>query len=154
MRDPGSLNTLFTSGFSSHGAGRWGLSLAGVVNRSGLAVAPGHTAREEAGARRALARAGLAHLDRIEDLEAVPETVLDRMRRILNSRLDQAEEQTDSPGPDGGQLLTAYRGLRRDVIAVQTAELRRLYDGHQVSDATRRQLQRDLDLEDAGLGAD
>jgi len=131
-----------------------GLSLAGVVNRSGLAVEPEHTAREEARARLVLARAGLAHLDRIEDLESVPETVLDRMRRILSSRLDQAEEQPDGAASDAAPLLTAYRGLRRDVIAVQTVELRRLYDEHQVSDATRRQLQHDLDLEDAGLGTD
>ncbi|QMU76670.1 Na+/H+ antiporter [Streptacidiphilus sp. PB12-B1b] len=130
-----------------------GLSLAGVVNRSGLAVEPEHTLREEAQARQALARAGLAHLAQVEDLESVPEPVLDRTRRILRARLDHAQEQAEEPSPEGTPLLAAYRGLRREVIAVQSAELRRLYDQHRVSDATRRALQHDLDLEEAGMGA-
>ena len=55
-------------------------------------------------------------------------------------------------GPDTAEQLAAYRGLRREVITVQSAELRRLYDEHQVSDTTRRNLQHDLDLEDAAMG--
>jgi CPA1 family monovalent cation:H+ antiporter len=35
---------------------------------------------------------------------------------------------------------------------VQNTELHRLYDDHRISDTTRRQLQRDLDLEAAALG--
>ncbi|MFC1409722.1 Na+/H+ antiporter [Streptacidiphilus sp. N1-12] len=133
-----------------------GLSLAGVVNRSGLAVAPGQSAREEARARKALAEAGLAHLDRLTDLESAPGPALERARRNLEARLDQAEEaEEQDPGtavsPDGIPLLVAYRDLRRDIVALQGAELRRLYDEHRVSETTRRRLQRDLDLEDAAL---
>ncbi|MEZ0094032.1 Na+/H+ antiporter [Streptacidiphilus sp. EB129] len=130
-----------------------GLSLAGVVNRSGLAIEPEHTAREEAAARGTLARAGLSHLDTLADLQSVPDAALERLRRNLDARLDQAEEQVADPAADSNApMLTAYRGLRREIIAVQGNELRRLYDGHQVSEATRRRLQHDLDLEEAALG--
>ncbi|GAA3023944.1 Na+/H+ antiporter [Kitasatospora albolonga] len=125
-----------------------GLSLAGVVNRSGLALEPEHTEREESATRDSLTRAGLGHLDQLADLEAVPDTVLDRMRRSLTARLDRPAD------PDGraDSEVAVYRELRREVIAVQNTELRRLYDEHRVSSTTRRKLQRDLDLEETGLG--
>ncbi|MBV6700431.1 Na+/H+ antiporter [Kitasatospora aureofaciens] len=126
-----------------------GLSLAPLVQRSGLALEPEHTAREEAGARASLARAGLAHLDQLADLESVPDHVLDRIRRGLEARLRHADDPDDSPGADA---LAAYRDIRREVITVQNGELHRLYDDHCISDTTLRRLQRDLDLEEAGLG--
>ncbi|MCZ4556585.1 Na+/H+ antiporter [Rhodococcus sp. PvR044] len=124
-----------------------GLSLARVVNRSGLALEPEHTAREEVEARDILDRAALAFVDRLADLETQPEPVIDRVRRGLGARLDHT---TDSP--DGSTLDAAYRELRHEVIAVQNVELRRLYDEHQISETTRKSLQRDLDREDAALG--
>ncbi|MER5641134.1 Na+/H+ antiporter [Kitasatospora sp. NPDC002227] len=124
-----------------------GLSLAPLVNRSGLALEPEHTAREEAEAREALTRAGLVHLDQLTDLESIPEHVVDRVRRGLEARLEQGDEPAT-----GAPALASYRALRREVIAVQTTALRHLYDDHLVSDTTRRQLQRDLDLEETGLG--
>jgi len=128
-----------------------GLSLAPLVNRSGLALEPEHTAREEAQTRESLAHAGLAHVDQLADLETVPAAVLDRVRRNLSARLQQTDEPGDDPVATGTSALTAYREVRREVIAVQGTELRRLYDEHEISDTTRRQLQHDLDLEEAGL---
>ncbi|MFI6448065.1 Na+/H+ antiporter [Kitasatospora sp. NPDC050543] len=124
-----------------------GLSLAVVVNRSGLALEPEHTAREEAQARDALNRAALTHIDDLESLEAMPEAVIDRVRRGLDARLDRSVD-----GPDGSTVDAAYRELRHEVIAIQGNELRRLYDEHRISDATRRSLQHDLDREEAALG--
>jgi CPA1 family monovalent cation:H+ antiporter len=129
-----------------------GLSLAAVVNRSGLALEPEHTAREEADTRTALTRTALIHLDEITGLETVPDAALDRVRRRLDAQLDQGTDAEET-GTTGGQtVLTAYRELRREVIAVQSAELRRLYDDHEISDTTRRRLQHELDLEETGLG--
>lgn len=128
-----------------------GLSLAPLVNRSGLALEPEHTAREEQQAREQLARAGLEHLDGLAELEATPEHVLDRVRRGLQARLRHAEDAEESDG--GAPALAVYQELRREVIDVQNTELHRLYDDHRISDTTRRQLQRDLDLEAAALGA-
>jgi CPA1 family monovalent cation:H+ antiporter len=127
-----------------------GLSLAPLVTRSGLVLEPEHTAREEARARASLARTALAHVDQLADLETTSDVVLDRVRRNLGARLQQGEE-LGGQDSDSGSALTAYYQLRREVITVQTAELRRLYDEHQISDATRRQLQHDLDLEETGL---
>jgi CPA1 family monovalent cation:H+ antiporter len=123
-----------------------GLTLAPVVNRSGLALEPEHTAREEAEARDTLNRAALAHVDELALLDAQPAHAVDRVRRALAARLDHGAE--DSGGSSDG----AYRDLRHAVIAVQNAELRRLYDEHRISAATLRNLQHDLDREEAALG--
>ncbi len=131
-----------------------GFTLAPVVRRSGIALEPDHTDREEAEARSHLAHAGLARLEELAELEAVPDSVLDRLRRALDSRLDDAHgrlaDGNGSPPPSESADLV-HRQLRRDLIAVETAELQRLYDEHRISDTTRRRLQRSLDLEEARL---
>ncbi len=124
-----------------------GLTLAAVVNRSGLALEPEHTAREEAEARDELNRAALDHVEGLAELEAVADTALDRVRRGLTARLDRTPE-----APDGTTADAAYRQLRQEVIAVQNARLQRLYEEHRISDTTLRLLQHDLDLEHAALG--
>jgi CPA1 family monovalent cation:H+ antiporter len=124
-----------------------GLTLAPVVNRSGLALEPEHTAREEAGARDALNRAALAHIEQLALLDAQPAHALDRVRRGLAARLDHGADDTGGAPAD-----SAYRALRHAVIALQSTELRRLYDEHRISAATLRSLQHDLDREDAALG--
>nr|WP_313880876.1 hypothetical protein [Streptomyces silvisoli] len=66
--------------------------------------------------------------------------------RVEHARERLGEEERDRTTAD------AYRQLRIDVIAVETAELRRLYDINRISDTTRRRVQRRLDLEEARLG--
>jgi CPA1 family monovalent cation:H+ antiporter len=136
-----------------------GLSLAPLVNRSGIALEPEDTAREQDRTREHLARTGLEHLDRLADLGAAPEAALARARLPLEARLEQsrARDQDLDRGdrdrtPEEDSVLHVYRQLRREVIALQSAELRQLYDGHRISDTTRRLLQYDLDLEETGLG--
>ncbi|MGF1424947.1 Na+/H+ antiporter [Kitasatospora sp. LaBMicrA B282] len=124
-----------------------GLSLATVVKRSGLALEPEHTAREEADAQDALNHAALDHVEQLADLDAMPQTTIDRARRALNARLDRTGD-----GPDVSAVDAPYHQLRRAVIAVQNTELHRLYDEHRISDTTRRRLQHDLDREEAALG--
>jgi CPA1 family monovalent cation:H+ antiporter len=131
-----------------------GFTLAPVVRRSGIALEPDHTEREEAQARCSLANAGLSRLDEISELEAVPDVVLDRLRRGLTARLDDASDRLGQADGDDTPTESAdltYRQLRRDLITVEEAELRRLYDEHRISDTTRRRLQRSLDLEEARL---
>ena len=129
-----------------------GLSLAPLVNRSGIALEPQDTAREQAMARRHLARAGLEHVEGLADLEAAPEAVLSRVRQSLDARLRHSETLDDEQTPGEASVLGVYRQVRREVIALQTAELQQLYETHRISDTTRRQLQHDLDLEETGLG--
>ncbi|MFJ6485032.1 Na+/H+ antiporter [Streptomyces sp. NPDC091682] len=128
-----------------------GFTLTAVVRRSGIGLEPDHTEREETGARLSLAEAGLRRLDELSGLDAAPQAVLDRLRRALQARRDHARDRL---GDDEGPYESAdqvYRHLRRDLINVEAAELRRLYDDHRISDTTRRQLQRTLDLEEARL---
>ncbi|MFC1417770.1 Na+/H+ antiporter [Streptacidiphilus cavernicola] len=134
-----------------------GLSLAPLVNRSGIALEPEDTTREQEQTRELLARAGLEHLDQLADLAAAPEAALARARLPLEALLRQSrgyDQDGDGEGrsPEDASVLQVHRQLRRDVIALQSAELRRLYDTHRISDTTRRLLQYDLDLEEAGLG--
>ena len=127
-----------------------GFTLAPLVRRTGIALAPADTAAEGVRARLGATRAAMAHLETVSDLEAAPRAVVERVRRELTGRLDQltAGERDGGPGPADG----AYRALRRDLIAVENAELNRMYDAGEISDATRRSVQRTLDLEDTGLG--
>jgi CPA1 family monovalent cation:H+ antiporter len=59
---------------------------------------------------------------------------------------------SDDDAPGSAAAAEQYLTLRRDLLAVQSLELTRLYESGRITDATRRRLQRDLDLEDAGLG--
>jgi CPA1 family monovalent cation:H+ antiporter len=129
-----------------------GFTLAPLVHRTGIALAPDDTAMEGLRARLQVTRVALAHLDQLADVEAAPEVVIDRLRRELTRRLQQLEAATDDGRPD--PTADAYRWLRRDLIAVESAELNRLYEVGSISDTTRRNIQHALDLEDTGLGDD
>ena len=76
--------------------------------------------------------------------------MIDRARASLQARLGHTRARIDgsrAPEPDG---LTD-RQLRRDLNAAENAELVHLYDNGTISQATRQQLQRGLDLEAARL---
>jgi CPA1 family monovalent cation:H+ antiporter len=107
-------------------------------------VPPEHARNEELVALLAMSKAALDHLDRIETVEAAPEVVVAQLRRTLRARLDDA---------DGGEptVEPVMRQLRRDLIAVESTELARLYDEGTIGAVTRRHLQRRLDLEAASL---
>ncbi|MDF3290212.1 Na+/H+ antiporter [Streptomyces silvisoli] len=132
-----------------------GFTLAPVVRRSGIALEPQHTAREEAQARHHLARAALAELEQIETADAAPQIALKQLHRHLEARIQQANDDSSTDG-DTDDTATrpadAYREIRRALIAVETAELQRLYEANKISNTTRRRLQRALDLEEASLG--
>ncbi len=130
-----------------------GFTLAPLVRRAGVALAPSDVRHEDTVARLHVARAGLAHLEQLADLELAPDTVLDQLRRTLQARIDRIEADRDPEVP-GEAGVAAYRTLRRDVLAVQRRELDRLFEAGTIGDGTRRRVQRGLDLEDAGLGDD
>jgi len=130
-----------------------GFTLAPVVRASGIALEPEDTAREEAQAVNRILVAALDRLEEMTEADAVSPVVADRMRRDLQARIDQAQlALSDQEAEPDTATLTAYRRLRRDLIAVESATLQRLYAEHKVSDPVRGTLQRALDLEEAGLG--
>src|SRR5262249_44732282 len=110
-----------------------GFTLAPLVHRSGIAVAPEAAENEEALARRRAAEAG------------VPAARAGRVRRELHTRTEQA------PADEPATAAAPYREVRRELIAVEGTELGRLHEEGLISDGTRRRLQRVLDLEDARL---
>ena len=120
-----------------------GLSLAGVVTGSGLAVDPALRASKETAARTALAEAAVDYIDGLTETGSLPEAVLERARRRYTARLGNQ--------PDGAWPAANYAALQRDVLAVQSAELRRLYAAGMVSDGTRRRLQLELDRAEAAV---
>ena len=109
--------------------------------------------REETVARLRLAEAGLARLEELAGNDAAPDAVIDRVRARLQTRIGHASARLDgtqAPEPDG----PTERELRRDLIAAENAELARLFDSGTISDATRRLLQHNLDLEATRLSDD
>jgi CPA1 family monovalent cation:H+ antiporter len=129
-----------------------GFTLAPLVRRAGIAIAPADVAHEHTVAQLHLARAGLTHLEQLADSELASDVVLDQLRRRLSARIDRIE--ADRSSADTEPSLSGYRALRRDVLSVQRAELDRLFDAGTISDTTRRRVLRGLDLEEAGLGED
>lgn len=130
-----------------------GFTLAPLVRRTGVAVTSEHVRREHASARLRLAEAGLAHLDAVSETEAAPEFLVEQLRDSWQARMNRIAER-DPDQADGVPAAASYRRLRRELLAVEGAELNRLYEAGEISDHTRRRIQRTLDLEHAGLGDD
>jgi CPA1 family monovalent cation:H+ antiporter len=126
-----------------------GFTLAPLVRRAGIALAPDDVRQEHTTARLALAHAGLSHLEDLTETEAAPESVLNGLRTIWQNRIERIKEHKDG---DPTQAASVYRQVRQDLLDVESAELDRLYHDGAISDATRRQIQRSLDLEHTGLG--
>jgi Na+/H+ antiporter len=113
----------------------------------GRAAGPAH---EETIARLRLAEAGLARLDELAEAGAAPDEVIDRLRTGLQARIGTTRARLDE-NPDAAGTALTERELHRDLIAAENAELSRLYDAGTIGAATRRRLQRSLDLETARL---
>jgi monovalent cation/hydrogen antiporter len=121
--------------------------LARLAGFGKAAAGPGH---EETLARLRMAEAGLARLDELAADGAAPDEVIDRLRAGLQARIGTTRARTDH-SPDATTTALTERELHGDLIAAETAELSRLYDAGTISAATRRRLQRNLDLETARL---
>jgi monovalent cation/hydrogen antiporter len=119
-----------------------GFTLAPLVRRAGIAL---DVHQEHSSARARMAEAGLAHLDNLAETETTSEFVIEQLRHSWRARLDRVDEDSTSD-------THVYRRLRRDLLRVEGAELNRLFETGAITDATRRRIQRTLDLENAGLG--
>jgi monovalent cation/hydrogen antiporter len=127
-----------------------GFTLAPLVRRAGIALSPEDVRQEQTFARLRLAKAGLEFLDSVTETEAAPQFVIEQLRQSWQARA--ARIQSDDEPSDSSSA--AYRELRLDLLAIETAELNRLFDDGAITDSTRRRIQRILDLEQAGLHED
>jgi CPA1 family monovalent cation:H+ antiporter len=124
-----------------------GFTLAPLVRRTGVALTAADTTDEDLRAQSAIIQAAMDHLADLTDSETAPEHVVSRIRRELDRRLEHAQ----ADGDPSDLTTDTYWRLRRDLIAVESDELTRLYNDGLISDVTRRRVQHTLDLEDATL---
>jgi CPA1 family monovalent cation:H+ antiporter len=130
-----------------------GLTLPVLIRRLGIGVEESEEAREEAKARYAAARAGIARIDELAIEEWTHEDTIDRARRLrefrirrLNVRLGKAK---DEDGIEERSL--AYQRLMREILAAERAALVVLRNEGEVSAEVMQRVLRELDLEDSRL---
>jgi monovalent cation/hydrogen antiporter len=128
-----------------------GLTLPGLL-RALHVEGPRPWTPDEAVARLEAAQAALDRIDELED-EGVDEDRLRRLRELYRARFRACMAVIG--GQDGGRPpvnpLRAYGELRRDLIGVERDTLLRLRAAGTLRQETMRQIERDLDLEEARL---
>jgi hypothetical protein len=122
-----------------------GFTLGPLVRRAGIAAPADHITAQTTPARTSMAQAALRYLDGCDVSQAAAEFAVAQLRIALRVRLD------DAAGDAGVPQLPQLRQLRRDLIAVESGELTRLYESGEITAGVRRQLQHQLDLEQVSL---
>jgi Na+/H+ antiporter len=128
-----------------------GLTLPALLHALGV-EGPRPWMPDEAIARLEAAQAALDRIDELEE-EGVDEERLKRMRDLYRARFRACMAVIG--GQDGGRPppdpRREYGELRRDLIGVERATLLRLRSAGSLRQETLRQIERDLDLEEARL---
>jgi CPA1 family monovalent cation:H+ antiporter len=129
-----------------------GMTLPLLVRRLGLTEHPAFAEADRRG-RLALAQAVLHRLQDA-DRDGVAPEVIDGLRAQYLARRQRLESGDDEPDvvQEAGAAADAERALRRDLIAVQRETVARLRSERHIGATTARNLEHDLDLEDARLG--
>jgi len=130
-----------------------GLSLPFIIRALKLEE-PRRWSDEEAVARMEAAQAALDRIDQIEGEERASESQLQRLRDLYRGRFRMCQavlggEDQESAARE--QRLADYGGLRRELIGVEREILLELRGGERLRNATMRQIERDLDLEEARI---
>ncbi len=130
------------------------LTLEALVRRVGLAVGD-RMLRQEVEAREQIVHAGLARLNELAQDGDVSEPTLERLRALLDLRLERLEARRQRLGEASPQLpdldQTVQR-LRREVIAAERSALAELRRQRQVPTQVLAQIQRDIDLDEIRMG--
>jgi monovalent cation/hydrogen antiporter len=130
-----------------------GLSLPFVIRALGLEE-PRRWSDEEAVARMEAAQAALDRLDEIEEEGLAGESQLRRLRDLYRARFRMCAAVLGGEDPETAarqQRLADYARLRRELIGVEREALLALRDEGRLREATLRQIQRDLDLEETRI---
>lgn len=132
-----------------------GLSLPFAIRRLHLEEAR-RWSDEEAVARMEAAQAALDRIDEIEAEERASESQLQRLRDLYRARFRMCQQILGGEDPDAvarEQRLADYGSLRRELIGVEREVLLDLIKLERLRNATARQIERDLDLEEARIRA-
>jgi monovalent cation/hydrogen antiporter len=130
-----------------------GLSLPFVIRKLRLEE-PRRWSDEEAVARMEAAQAALDRLEQIEGEERAADKQLERLRELYRRRFRVCAailggEDQEIAGRE--QRLADYGDLRRELIGVERETLLALRGEDRLRNATMRQIERDLDLEEARI---
>lgn len=132
-----------------------GLSLPFIVRALGLEE-PRRWSDEEAVARMEAAQSALDRIDEMEAEERAGEPQLKRLRDLYRARFRMCQAVLGGEDPETAareQRIADYGELRRELIRIERDELLTLQKGGRLRDQTMRQIQRDLDLEEARIRA-
>jgi monovalent cation/hydrogen antiporter len=130
-----------------------GLSLPSIVRALKLEE-PRRWSDEEAVARMEAAQSALDRLDEMEEEERAGEAQLKRLRDLYRSRFRMCQAVLGGEDPDVAareQRIVDYGELRRELIGIEREELLSLRGSGRLRNQTMRQIERDLDLEEARI---
>jgi monovalent cation/hydrogen antiporter len=130
-----------------------GLSLPFIVRALGLEE-PRRWTDEEAVARMEAAQSALDRLDEMEDDETASEAQLKRLRDLYRARFRMCQAVLGGEDPEAAareQRVADYGQLRRELIGIEREELLGLRREGRLRSQTLRQIERDLDLEEARI---
>jgi monovalent cation/hydrogen antiporter len=132
-----------------------GLSLPLVISRLGLEGDEAEK-QEQAEARLRAAEAALSKLAALRNEDWVHQKTAERMRELYEFRRQRfaawINEQSENGEEEGyEQRSQAYQRLRRELLAAEREALLKLRGEGRISDEVRRDVERDLDLEEERL---
>jgi CPA1 family monovalent cation:H+ antiporter len=130
-----------------------GLSLPFIVRALKLEE-PRRWSDEEAVARMEAAQSALDRLDQMEDEERASESQLKRLRDLYRGRFRMCQAVLGGEDPETAareQRIADYGELRRELIGIEREELLNLRGVGRLRNSTMRQIERDLDLEEARI---
>jgi Na+/H+ antiporter len=112
-------------------------------------------ADEELEARLEIAFAAIDRIERLAEEDWPPEDTIDRVRRLYDYRRRRFASQIDGHAPADGfdyeERAERYARVMSEVIGAQREALRQLRDDGRITDEVRREVEHDLDLEEARL---
>jgi Na+/H+ antiporter len=132
-----------------------GLTLPLVIRKLRLEE-PRRWSEEEAVARMEAAQAALDRLEEIEEEQRAEEHQLQRLRDLYRARFRMCAAVLGGEDPQSAvreQRIADYGQLRRELIGIEREVLLDLQRAERLRHATARQIERDLDLEEARIRA-
>ena len=130
-----------------------GLSLPFVIRALRL-ERPRRWSDEEAVARMEAAQSALDRIDQMEEDKRASESQLLRLRDLYRARFRMCQAVLGGEDPEAAareQRIADYGELRRELIGIEREELLNLQGNGRLRDQTLRQIERDLDLEEARI---
>ncbi|HEX5989380.1 MAG TPA: Na+/H+ antiporter [Solirubrobacterales bacterium] len=130
-----------------------GLSLPFVIRTLRLEQ-PRRWSDEEAVARMEAAQSALDRIDEMERDGRASEAQLKRLRDLYRARFRMCQAVLGGEDPEAAareQRIADYGELRKELIGIERSELLNLRGSGRLRDQTLRQIERDLDLEEARI---